>query len=77
MQIKLFGPWREQVTGGWGKLHGGKIYNFTIYQLSLESSNQRMREDVAWRTRDMDGTCMQNFGRKRKEKRRVGRPAPR
>jgi hypothetical protein len=36
----IFGPKRDEVTGEWRKLHGGKLHNLYHHQILLGRSNQ-------------------------------------
>jgi hypothetical protein len=55
---RIFGPEREEVAGGWRRLHSGELHN------SIRAiKSRRMRwEDLVARTRD--DKCMQNYDRK-------------
>jgi hypothetical protein len=32
---RIFGPKRDEVTAGWGKLHNEELHNFTDHQVQL------------------------------------------
>jgi hypothetical protein len=32
---RMFGPEREEVAGGWRRLHNEELYNLTLYQILL------------------------------------------
>jgi len=40
LQIRQFGPNREEVTGEWRKLHNAELHSCTVRQLLLGRSNQ-------------------------------------
>jgi hypothetical protein len=37
---RIFGPKKEEVTGGWRRLHYEEVHNCKLHQMLLELSNQ-------------------------------------
>jgi hypothetical protein len=56
---EIFGPMREEITGGCGKLHNEGLQNYKYYQRDQVKANG-MAEHVA----RMGEKCTQNFCRK-------------
>jgi hypothetical protein len=52
---RIFGPKRDEVTGGWRKLHNEEFYNCIHLQILLGCSHQ-----FVWNWRDVHGQ-MRNF----------------
>jgi hypothetical protein len=66
---RIFGPKREEVAGGWRRLHNEGLHN--LY------SSPNVKEDEMGRAcspHGRDEKCRQNFGRKPERKRPLGRP---
>jgi hypothetical protein len=73
--LRIFGPKRDEVTGGWRKLHNEELHNFYSWP-SIINNNDQVKED------EMGRTCIRNGSKdayrilvgKHEEKRPLGRP---
>jgi hypothetical protein len=55
---RIFGPMREEVTGGWRKLHNKELHD--LYS-SPDIITVIKSRKVRWKGHERDGKCMQNF----------------
>jgi hypothetical protein len=60
---RIFGPKREEVAGGWRRLHNEELYNlYTSPNIIRVIKSRRMR--WACSTYGRDEECIRNYGRK-------------
>jgi hypothetical protein len=58
---RIFGPKRDEVTGGWRKLHNEELHNFysSPNVIKMVKSRRMIRACI---THGRDEKCEQNFG---------------
>jgi hypothetical protein len=77
MLRRMFGMKRDEVIGGWRKLHNEELYNLygapSIIRMTM-SRRMRWAGNIARMGEGGGGECIQGFGEKARKKEPLGRP---
>jgi hypothetical protein len=66
---RIFGPKRDEVTGGWRKLHNEELHNlYSSPNIIIMTKSRRMRWLRACSTNEGDKECIYDIGRKARGK---------
>jgi hypothetical protein len=58
---RIFGPKRNEVTGGWGKLHNEEHYTWTVFKYNYNDQVKGGRKERARSMHGEEDECMEDF----------------